>query len=271
MTSRTLPVVPLAVPAPPAGLTATSFDGAVELTWAAAEDDSILLWELRYNVISQPTGMWATIPDSDAETTSYRVSGLARGSRYNFQLRAVSATGNGSLVNVRGTPGAVPAAPSNVVAAAGNRSVVLSWDDPGDASILRFEERRRPAGGRWTPWTRIAASDAATTSHRVGGLGSGETWSFELRAVNPMGEGAASQTVSAVTLAVPGAPFGLSAEVGDASVTLRWSDPEDSTIGAGRFATGSPGRCVRRLERESRGVTSRPAPPACSPPRSPDS
>ena len=222
--------VPRAVPAPPAGLSATSLDRAIELSWAPAADDDILRWELRYEAIGGGIGDFAAIPGSGPQTSSHRVSGLQQRVRYNFGLRAVSAAGNGPVRFVRGTAGAVPAAPANLAAVPGNRSVVLSWDDPGDASILRWEERRRLAAGRWTTWTRIPGSAAATVSHRVGGLGSGEIWRFEVRAVNPAGAGAASPTVSAVTLAVPGAPLGLRAAVGDASVTLRWSDPEDSAI-----------------------------------------
>ena len=225
--------VPRAVPAPPAGLSATSLDRAIELSWAPADDDNVLHWELRYRPSIGPVGsfdQFAEIPGSGPETSSHRVSGLTPGKSYSLFLRAVSAVGHGPDRFVRGTAGAVPAAPANLAAVPGNRSVVLSWDDPGDASILRWEERRRLAAGRWTTWTRIPGSDAATVSYRVGGLGSGEIWRFEVRAVNPAGEGAASPTVSAVTLAVPGAPLGLQAAVGDASVTLRWSDPEDSTI-----------------------------------------
>ena len=70
----------------------------------------------------------------------------------------------------------------------GNRSTKLTWADPGNATITRYEYRMRDenalAYGGWVP---IVGSGATTTSHTVSGLTNGTTYTIVLRAVNATG------------------------------------------------------------------------------------
>ena len=53
-------------------------------------------WHVDHGVRHDSAPHWIDIPGSDAETTSYKVTGLKHGYYYRFQLRAVDTSGNES-------------------------------------------------------------------------------------------------------------------------------------------------------------------------------
>ena len=86
-----------------------------------------------------------------------------------------------------------PAAVTNLVAMAGDEQVTLSWNNPNNASITRYQYRQSAdSGSNWSPdWTNITGSDKNTTSHTVENLSNGTKYTFEVRAVNATGNGVA--------------------------------------------------------------------------------
>ena len=215
---------PVAVPAPPSGLTAAAGDGQVTLSWTDPGNDTITGYELRVD-----SGAWADIAGSDADTASHTVTGLTNGTAYSFALRAANASGDGAVSSIAATPRAavagVPAAPAGLSATPGDAQVTLSWTDPGDDTIDNYQISSD--GG--TSFADIAGSGADTTGHIVTGLTNGTAYTFALRAVNDSGDGAVS-SIAAAPVAVPSAPSGLTAAAGDAQVTLSWTDPGNATI-----------------------------------------
>ena len=100
-----------------------------------------------------------------------------------------------------------PEAPGNLAATAGTvaDTMVLTWDTPwanGDA-ITRFRVRYvqgTTAGGIWAD---ILNSDADTTTHTVTGLTAGTQYTFEVRAVNGIGNGNGAPATVTQTTATP--------------------------------------------------------------------
>ena len=215
---------PVAVPAPPSGLTAAAGDAQVTLSWTDPGNDTITGYELRVD-----SGAWADIAGSDADTASHTVTGLTNGTEYSFALRAANASGDGAVSSIAATPRAavagVPAAPVGLSATPGDAQVTLSWTDPGDATIDNYQ--LSSDGG--TSFADIAGSGADTTGHIVTGLTNGTAYTLALRAVNGSGTGAVS-SIAATPVAVPAPPSGLTAAAGDAQVTLSWTDPGNATI-----------------------------------------
>ena len=123
----------------------------------------------------------------------------------------------------------VPAAPANLAAMAANGQAVLTWDDPNDSSITKYQYRQRVSGADFGDWSDIVGSSATTTTYTVTGLTNGSAYGFELRAVNASGDGEAS-SVGATPIAVPDAPTISSATPGDGQVVLAWNDPSDRSI-----------------------------------------
>ena len=91
----------------------------------------------------------------------------------------------------------VPAAPTGFEAGVGNAQVGLSWDAPASgANITRHEFRYKTVGSYPTTWTAIATSAPGGTneaSFTVTGLTNEIAHTFELRAVNDSGGGAAEE------------------------------------------------------------------------------
>ena len=90
-------------------------------------------------------------------------------------------------------PAGPPDAPTGLTAAAGNRSVTLNWNNPGDSSIIRYEynvNHNDTGTGNlsgWSPWTAIPQSDSNTTQHTFTNLTNGREYRYHLRAVNNIG------------------------------------------------------------------------------------
>ncbi len=80
-----------------------------------------------------------------------------------------------------------PARPTGLSARPGDQRVILTWDDPADSSISRYEYRIRYTGVAWSDWTAMPTSGATTTSFRVEGLDNGIEYRFKIRAVNSVG------------------------------------------------------------------------------------
>ena len=86
-----------------------------------------------------------------------------------------------------------PDAPTGLAAAAGDGEITLSWNDPNDSSITRYEynvNHNDTSTGNlsgWSDWTAIAGSGPSTTSHTFGGLANGREYRYHLRAVNAHG------------------------------------------------------------------------------------
>lgn len=161
----------------------------------------------------------------DAADKSVTVSGvLSEGARV---------TGPDSLTLTVADDDEKPGAPAGLNAAAGDRSVTLSWTAPVDAGtqpITGYQYRQKQGSGGYGPWEDITGSapgEADAASHTVIGLANGTAYAFELRAVSAAGDGAASQEATATPeRAGLGAPTDFRAVGGDELVTLTWRAPE---------------------------------------------
>ena len=151
----------------------------------------------------------------------------------------------------RTTAATKPPAPTNLVAAAGDRSVALSWTTPGNGAspIISHEYREKSGSGSYGNWTGIpnsAAGGANANNYTVPNRNEGTTYTYQVRAVNAEGDGDPSNEDSATptaALTAPGLPANLRATPGDTTVVLRWRAP---TSGGApnryeyRYAAGTP-------------------------------
>ena len=183
------------VPAKPTGLTARGLSRSVLLRWTNPNDATITGYQYRQKAAGGSYGAWTAVPAGGVRTSTYEISGLTNGTAYTFRIRAVNARGNSpDSDEVTATPTArtTPAAPANLTAAAGNTQVRLSWNNRRDASITRWEVRRKAGNAAYGNWTAISGSGPATTGHVVQNLTNGTLYTFQVRAVSAGGNGAAS-------------------------------------------------------------------------------
>ncbi len=196
---------------PPTNLTVTAGDGQVTLSWTAPSGYTTITG-YQYQ---KDTDAWA----SAGTSSPYTVTGLTNDTAYTFKVRAVGTGGGGTAsASASATPRpSLPAAPTGLTALAGNGAVRLSWMAPV-GPITHYEYRQN--GGTWK-------SAGTSLPHTVTGLTNGQTYSFEVRAVNTGGNGAASASVTARPQLPnpPDAPTGLAATPGNAQVSLSWTAP----------------------------------------------
>jgi len=208
----------LTIPAAPTNLTATAGNAQVALSWSASSGAT------SYNVKRSTTsgGPYTTI--SSPTTTSYTDTGLTNGTTYYYVVSAVNTAGESSnSTQVSATPQAIPAAPTNVTATAGNAQVALTWSASSGATSYNVK-RSTTSGG---PYTTI--SSPTTTSYTNTGLTNGTTYYYVVSAVNTAGESANSSQVSATPQAIPVAPTNVTATAGNAQVALSWSASSGAT------------------------------------------
>ena len=186
-------------PGAPLNVTATPGTGkTVDLSWNApthAGGSAITGYEYRRSADGGDNrGSWT----ATSSLTGHEVTGLDGDTTYLFQLRALNTSGSGLWSEaVEATTHAAPSAPANLTAAAGNAKVELNWTTPanGGSAITKYRIRRKAGSGSFGAWADISGSDADTTGDEVTGLANGTAYTFEVRAVNAIGEGAAASVV----------------------------------------------------------------------------
>ena len=216
------------LPAAPTSLLPMPGNEAVTLSWSNSGGDTITKYQVRSKVKDRDDSTYTDwtdiiVTDPDEPPTGYTVTGLTNGREYTFELRAVNDSGNGQAATATATPRAPPGAPEDLLATAGDGQVTLSWTNPGDNTIRRYEVSWKDSSendSAYNTWAEIAGSSYTTTAHTVTGLTNGTLYDFKLRAVNGIGEGPGSEPKSARTLWP--APTGLVAERGNEQVELEW-------------------------------------------------
>ena len=203
------------VPAAPSGLTATAGADLVTLSWNDPGDSSITSYQVRERPAFD--GVWwcwsgFEVSPSGGKVTR-RVRKLPSGVAYEFQVRAKNAAGFGPASEVSATtsaaaspPASAPAAPSGLSGAAGNQSIALSWTNPSDSSIIRYQFRERSDNeANWRCWRHIYNSTSTTVTHTMPGISNGLRYRVQIRALNAAGAGATAET-SATPTAGPTRP-----------------------------------------------------------------
>ena len=198
-------------PEAPESLRFTPGDQQVTLRWRAPTNDG---GEpiLRYEYDQDGSGTWIS---TDGTATSHTVTGLNNGQTYTFRVRAVNALGNGAVVMLEATPSPStgrggggggggggpritrPGAPENLLAEGGDGQVKLTWEAPEDDGGSEITDYQYRINGR-NPWTSIGSTQ---TTHTLTGLVNGTAYVFEVRAVNRIGRGRASNRAKATPMA----------------------------------------------------------------------
>ncbi len=123
-------------PSSPANFTATQTGvGQVRLAWTSSTKPLTV----RHYTFKQGSQDWAKIDGSDSSTASHTVTGLTTGNTFTFTVRAVNGGGQNAASSQSVTLEAQAAAPSEFTADVGDEQVKLSWHDPGDSTIAKYQ------------------------------------------------------------------------------------------------------------------------------------
>ena len=201
----------------------------VTLTWQAPANtggSTITGYEYRYAASD------ATLPDTWADAgndLTETVMNLTNGTSYTFEVRALSSSGVGPAARAMQTPATAPAAPV-LTATEGYRQVILNWAAPANngAAISSYRIEKLNAQAEWALEANLPGS---ATTYTDRGLSDSTSHTYRIFAVNADGDGEASNSADATTLAqqaqVPSAPTSSTEGVviGAGKITLNWAPP----------------------------------------------
>ncbi len=220
---------PAAVPDTPTSLTASAdYAGrSVTVGWAPPASDGGS--PVTGYVVSADPGSGPQTLAADAR--SHTFTGLERGTSYVFTVSAVNGAGQGpAATRTLVFPTAPPDAPGNVavVADPATHTMTVSWAAPlddGGSPVTGYTATAVDAAGHGAA---TATTDATATSQAFTGLTPGESYTFEVHAVNATGTGpdAASAPVRLPTTPGPVGSLGAALTAPHA-VTVTWTAPAD--------------------------------------------
>ncbi len=235
--TQTLQITVVALPkvGAPTGVAVSASRTTADVSWDPVAGAAKYRVEYRLGA----SGAWSVSSD-EVIATSHQVSGLVCDNKYQFR---VGAHGDGTDTRAAwGSPSTVsadtlclqpPAQPTGLKQEAGYRFIDITWDDPNDPGITKYQHRVNAItqGGAWGEWQDMPESDATTVAYTVANLDSGHAYGIQIRAVNVAGPGPHSAMVAAfVRPAPPPAPQRvLAGPNGPGSIYLRWikvSDPQ---------------------------------------------
>jgi fibronectin type 3 domain-containing protein len=196
-------------PAPVAtGATNYAFPGATPAVSSYGSSANGIVWETQYSTSNAVLRAYNAIPNGSSMTTLYS-SGTALGAGVKFTVPTVAdgrvyvgSSGALTVFGLLSNPSNAPAAPTGLTATASavqGLQVQLSWtDNANNENAFRIE--RSTDGVNFTE-LNIASVNATTYTDTA--VVSGTTYTYRLRATNPVGDSIISNTASATPVTTP--------------------------------------------------------------------
>ena len=228
-----------AAPAKPRGLTATATYDRVVLTWNDPGDASITGYVILRRVRVNNTGgeFSELVADTGTAATTYTDDSVQAATTYTYRIKAINAHGASprsrwfhidipAAPEPAGQAAEPPAKPTGLSATATHNTVVLTWDDPGDASITGYVILRRvrenDVGGAFSEL--VPDTGSAVTTYTDATVQANTTYTYRIKAINEHGVSERSRWFHIDTPAAPEAVEG------------------DDQDGDGGGAPGGPGK-----------------------------
>ncbi|UCE74725.1 MAG: fibronectin type III domain-containing protein, partial [Methanomassiliicoccales archaeon] len=218
-------VIETAPPSAPRNLAVNVGDSYVNLTWEAPTSDGgasiTSYWIYRGTEQGQET-----LHDTVGNILYYDdITDVTNGVTYYYYVKARNIAGESPASNEESAiPGTVPDAPTNLATSPGDKYINLSWTAPtynGGLNITNYRIYRSKSPGK----KDFYKETGNVTFFNDTGLTNGDTYYYNVSAVNAIGEGPLSGETNATPIAVPGAPRSLEVTVGDSFVNITWTNP----------------------------------------------
>ncbi len=244
-------------PDKPTGLSATATHDQVVLTWDDPGDASITGYVILRRVRVNNTGgeFSELVADTGTAATTYTDATVKANTTYTYRIKAtnehgVSERSRWSHIDVPAAPepeeeqaAEPPDQPTGLDATATHDQVVLTWDDPQDASITGYVILRRVrgnnTGGKFS--VLVADTGSAAPTYTDATVSANTTYTYRIKAINAHGVSersrwshidvpAAPEPEEEQAAEPPAKPTGLSATATHNTVVLTWNDPGDASI-----------------------------------------
>ena len=209
-------------PAAPSGLTATTGDGTIELSWSAPTGGTAV----EYRVARQQTdGDWTTLVDTTDSSHSDDTAQPNVAYRYRVQHRNQYG-GSTWTASEPVTLIAAPGQPTGLSASSEENDNILSWTVPKHSVIDGYRVRHRTGEG--APHT--LAENITETSYRHADAAADVTHHYAVQAYNSAGNGPWSEPAQSIRVTPPGVPVNVNATLEDDDIVLTWGRPQSVHI-----------------------------------------
>lgn len=206
-------VTPRGLPLAPQNVTVIEEDQGALVYFDPADSNGTQVESYQFSLDNGDT--WDLIDDEQPLV----LTDLVNGQEYSIVIRANSDAGNGTPSEpVLFSPYTTPSAPTITSAVPGDKTITASFTPPstdGGRDITNYEFSVND-GEDWLPIEPAVTSGPI----QLQGLTNGQSYPVRLRAVNVRGVGAASDSVTAIPVTVPGAPTITSVTASDGGLTV---------------------------------------------------
>ena len=202
----------------PVNNTPTVTNGQVSLAFTAPTNNKTGQTISNYQYSTDGGLNWTT-PSTPVTSSPIVITGLTNGSTYNITLKAITS----SFSSIAGTASAVaisnvPTAPiiNNVSPGNGSLSVVFLAPSATYGSTISNYLYSTDGGINWTTRTPTAT----TSPLSISGLTNGNSYNIQIKAVSNNGNGAVSNTITAMPSTTPAAPSISGITTGDGTLVV---------------------------------------------------
>ena len=230
--SQSTAEVAAGLPGSPLNLRARA-DGnnAIDVSWDAPDDiggTAITGYTVQWS--SDGVSNWRSAGSTSASVRTFKHRGLKIGDIRYYRVAARNSGGLGLWSDpVMGqTVSGAPDAPTLQAKTLSDYEIELTWNKPRDnGQPVTGYHLESSADGASGSWTRLAAPGAGDTTYTDATLQANTKRYYRIRAMNSVGEGAWSRTVSTTTqLTPPWAPTISSVEAdGPNAIVVTWEEP----------------------------------------------
>jgi fibronectin type 3 domain-containing protein len=235
---------PVSEPSAPTGLTATSGDSFIWLTWNAPTSDGgfpITNYKIYRGTISNGEILLAVI----GNVTYYDDMNVTNGITYYYKVSAFNIIGESPLsTEINATPGYIPSAPTDLTATAGSNYVYVTWNAPasdGGNPITNYRIYKGTTSDGETFFIDIGNITYYNDTSVFGGV----TYYYKASAINLIGEGPLSNEDNGTPISAPDTPTNITALSGDTYVNFTWESPSNDggsqISGYNIYRNGIPG------------------------------
>ena len=223
------PATPAMVPGAPREVAIEAGSQQLTVTWQSPADDG---GEPVTGYVVQWRGPGEDFSDTERRATvtapRHQITGLANGTTYTIQVRAVSLVGTGPPASDSGVPFTVPGVPASLALRSGQDNLLASWEEPDDghSPITGYLVQWKAVGEDFSDTERRATVTAPR--HQITGLASGTEYTVQVAATNAAGTGPAV-VGSLATIGVAGSPTSLAVTAFNQHLVVRWQPPTDGS------------------------------------------
>ncbi|MEI8340806.1 MAG: glycosyl hydrolase [Verrucomicrobiota bacterium] len=205
-----------ATPPVPSGLSVTSGSGQVVLSWNS------LPTATGYNVVraTSLSGTYSLIA-SPSTPTCTDTNSITNGATYYYMVSASNSQGQSSY-SAPFAASVVPLAPTLSGTLTGGHPE-LSWNNPGGATSYNVKRSTKSGSG----YASVSGTISSLTFTDVSAA-TGRNYYYIVTALDTGGESGNSNEILLNTISPPSIPTGLTAALGNAQVTLDWTDSTGS-------------------------------------------